>query len=279
MTKWWLAVGPPRYWQIAFEHGNIWGLRATPRLKALWESLSEGDGMLFYATYPVSGIIGYGIVRTRFKQEKPLWPQEIKESKVIWYYRFEFDVTYCLPMEKWKTGKIVSERLFPRRGFQLISEEVANQIAKLLPSRHMEVEKVTELKRKKVSLHEDMKAKLLEIGHLQKMVSESEYNMNGGKLDVVWRRVEKGSPTYVFEIQVGGDLYRAIGKLKHANDLWNSNIFLVVTKSDIAKAHELLAGTFHEIRGKIRIIETEKINELFKRKKAYRDYESQLGIS
>ena len=279
MANWWLAVGPPEHWQIAFEHSNIWGFRATPRLQALWESLSDGDGMLFYATFPVSGIIGYGIVRTRFKQDKPLWPQEIKEGKVIWYYRFEFDVTYCLPKDKWKTDKVVSKKLIPRRGFHLLSEDLANQIVKLLPPRVMEAEKVIELEKKEISVHEDIKAKLVEIGRLQKMISESEYNMDGGKLDVVWRRVEKGSPTYVFEIQVGGDLYHAVGKLKHAHDLWNSNIFLVVTESDVAKAHELLTGTFHEIRGKIRIIEIEKINELFKRKKAYRDYESHLGIS
>lgn len=98
------------------------------------------------------------------------------------------------------------------------------------------------------------------------------------KLDVVWRRVEKGSPTYVFEVQVGGDLYHAIGKLKHAHDLWNSNIFLITTKNDVAKARELLSGTFHEIERKIRVIEIEKINELFKLKKAYKDFEEQLGI-
>jgi len=280
MAKWWLAVGPPEHWQTAFEHGNIWGLRVTPRLQAFWESLSDRDGMLFYATSPVSGVIGYGMVRTKFKQDKPLWPQEIKERKVIWYYRFEFDVTYCLPRDKWESDKVVSKRLIPRRGFQLVSEELANEIVKLLPYRGIEVpEKIPGLEKKEVSLHEDIKQKLLEIGRLQKMIAESEYDMDGGKLDVVWRRVAKGSPTYVYEVQVGGDLYHAIGKLKHAHDLWNSNIFLIVTKSDVMKAEELLTGTFHEIQGKVRIIEAEKIDELFKRKKAYRDFEYQLGIS
>jgi hypothetical protein len=63
-----------------------------------------------------------------------------------------------------------------------------------------------------------------------------------GKLDVAWRRVEKGSPTYVFEVQIGGDLYHAIGKLKHAHDLWNSNIFLVTTKNDVARAKDCYQG-------------------------------------
>lgn len=97
-------------------------------------------------------------------------------------------------------------------------------------------------------------------------------------LDVVWRRVENGSPTYVFEVQVKGDLYHAIDKLKHVHDLWNSNIFLIVAKEDVEKAKELLAGTFHEVQSEIKIIETDEVYELYKLKKAYRDYERKLGI-
>lgn len=271
LSRWWVAVGPEEHWRTAFENGNIWGLRATPKLKAFWEKLSEGDGLLFYATSPVGGIIGYGVVRTKFKQDKPLWPQEVKEGKVMWPFRFEFDVSYCLPQDKWRSDKIVFEKIIPRWGFQQTSEEVANQVVQKLQPQAGPIEKV--------SLHDKVKMMLIEIGRLQKMVSESEYDMDGGKLDVVWRRVEKGSPTYVFEVQVGGDLYHAIGKLKHAHDLWNSNIFLITTKDDVKKAQELLSGTFHEIEKKIRVIEIEKINELFKLKKAYKDFENQLGIS
>ncbi|MBS7611475.1 hypothetical protein KEJ27_04625 [Candidatus Bathyarchaeota archaeon] len=230
-------------------------------------------------TSPVGGIIGYGVIQTKFRQDKPLWPQEVKEGRIMWPFRFEFDVSYCLPQDRWRSDKVVFKKLIPR-GFQPISGELANQvIQKLYPQAKVaEAEKARPVE-KEASLHEEVKEKLLEIGRLQKMVSESEYDMDGGKLDVVWRRVKKGFPTYVFEIQVGGDLYHAIGKLKHAHDLWNSNIFLITTKNEVAKAQELLSGTFHEIERKIRVIEIEKINELFKLKKAYKDFEYQLGIS
>jgi hypothetical protein len=278
MANWWVAVGPPEHWQIAFNQGNIWGLTTSARNRTLWTGISDGDHILFYATTPVSGVIGHGIIKTKFKQDKPLWPQEVKEGKVIWFYRFEFDVTYCLPKEKWETDKAVCKGLLPRRGFHLLRQEFADEIVKSLTPAIIEPEKL-EGKKGKIPIHDEIKAKLLQIGSLQKMISESEYDMNGGKLDVVWRRVDKGSPTYVFEIQVGGDLYHAIGKLKHAHDLWNSNIFLVVTENDIPKAHQLLSGTFHEIQKEIRVIEIEKIDQLLKLKKAYKDYESQLGIS
>jgi hypothetical protein len=277
MSNWWLAVGRPDYWQIAFEHGNIWGLRSTPRHIALWERLSQGDKLLFYATSPISGVIGYGVMRTKFRQDKPLWPQEVKENKVIWPCRFEFDVEYCLPQDKWKTHKIVSVPLkaVVQSGFQAISAESAREIVEAFP---LKPPAVTVVEKKPVPLHDEIKEKLVEIGRFQKLIAESEYNMDGGRLDVVWRRIERAVPAYVFEVQIGGDLYHAMGKLKHAFDLWNSNIFLVISEEDMQKAKALLAGTFHEIRRKVKLVEARKVDELFRRKKAYRDFEAELGI-
>lgn len=277
MPNWWLAVGRPEHWQIAFEYGSIWGLKATSRQIGLWERLSQGDYVLFYATSPVSGVVGYGVVRTKFRQDKPLWPQEVEEDEVIWPYRFEFDVKYCLPQDRWRTNKAISDVLkaLARGGFQAISEELANETINLLIP---EVPKPEVVEREAISLHDEIKAKLLEIGRFQRLIVDSEYDMDGGRLDVVWRRIERAVPAYVFEVQIGGDLYHALGKLKHAFDLWNSNIFLVVAEEDVHKARQLLAGTFHEIRGKVKLVEVGKINELFKRKKAYRDFEAELGI-
>ena len=278
VPNWWLAVGPPEYWQIAFAFGKIWGLRAVDVLIARWEKLLEGDRILFYATKPVTGVIGYGVVRSKFKQDKPLWPREVQEGKVIWPYRFEFDVEYCLPQDKWMTRKVSSNYMAAaaKGGFQPVKEEEAQEIIRNLTLSSAKSEVSV---KKPVSIHDEIKDKLVQLGKLQSFIAESEYDMDGGKLDVVWRKVERGSPTYVFEVQIGGDLYHAIGKLKHAHDLWNSNIFLITAKNDVTKAQELLSGTFHEIGKKIRLIETEKIDELYRLKKAYKEFEYQIGIS
>jgi len=127
-------------------------------------------------------------------------------------------------------------------------------------------------------LHEQIKAMLIEIGRLQGFIAEGEYPMDIGKLDVTWRRVEGGVPTYAFEIHVGGDLYHDVSKLKHAHDLWNSNLFLITTEKDINKIQQLLSGTFHEIRDKVRVIDAEKIKALYLKKKDYKDFERQIGI-
>lgn len=275
VPNWWLAVGPPEYWQIAFAFGKIWGLRAVDVLIARWEKLLEGDRILFYATKPVTGVIGYGVVRSKFKQDKPLWPREVQEGKVIWPYRFEFDVEYLLPQDRWIEDKVLTDyiKASAKGGFQSIKEEEAEKIVERLPKRP------TPKPEKTVSPHEEIKEKLVQLGKLQGMIAESEYSMDGTQLDVAWRKVEKAVPAYAFEVQIGGDIYHAMAKLKHAYDIWNSKIFLIVTEKDLGKASELLTGTFHEIKEKIRVIEAGKINELFKLKKAYRDFEKQLGIS
>ena len=269
LANYWLAVGPPENWNTAFGQSNIWGL--TERQQHLWKNLAEGDTVLFYATKPVSGIIGYGSVQTKFRQDQPLWPQEISEDKVIWPLRFEFNVEYCLPPDIWDTQKVTSDtlKLKAGMGFHSLEPDFARQmISQLQP----------ELPKVALSSHDEVKQKLVEIGKLQNYLAEAEYSFDIGRLDVVWRRVQQSVPTYVFEVQVGGDVYHALAKLKHAFDLWNSHIFVVARQADYQKVEALLSGTFHEIGSRLKFIELEKVEELYKRKKAYLDLEKELGI-
>ena len=271
MANYWMAVGSPANWKEAFEKGNTWGL--TQRQKRRWENLAENDFILFYATETVAGIIGYGLLQTKFIQDQPLWSEEIKQSKVIWPLRFEFNVEYCLPPNRWEIDRITSDtlKLKVAIGFQKVEPSLAEQVISQL--KQMKVEEPTE-----TSLHKELQRKLVEIGRLQKYLAEGEYPFEIGKLDVAWRRIERSVPTYVFEIQIGGDLYHALAKLKHAFDLWNSRLFLIASQADHDKARNLLAGSFHEIRERVKFIEVEKIEELYKRKKSYLDFEKELGI-
>jgi len=289
--NYWLVVGSKKNWDTAFQHGNIWGLKETQR--HLWENLKENDKVIFYATTPVVGVIGYGAVRTKVKQNIPLWPEEIRKKTVIWPLRFEFDIEYCVQPDRWVSDKTVSKELFPRAGFQLLDVTVAKKLISSMgvaeyitttPEVPQVAEEPAEFvtileKQGKVLLsHDEIQEKLIEIGKLQKFIAEKEYIFDIGKLDVVWRRVENSVPTYVFEIQIGGDIYHALGKLKHAFDLWNSHIYFVASEKDHIKATSLLSGTFHEISNRIKHIELDNVEELYKRKKAYFEFEKELGI-
>ena len=289
--NYWLVVGGKKNWEIAFNHGNIWGLRETQ--KHLWDSLQEEDELIFYATTPIVGVIGHGIVRTKMKQTRPLWPDEIKKNEVIWPLRFEFDVKHVIQPDDWEEKRIENKALFPRAGFQPLNPDLAQEIIKVLDPNYYSKSETVKLpivadepkkyetmpEKTGVIAHDKIKKLLLQMGKLQKFIAEEEYVMEKEKLDVVWRRVEKSVPTYVFEVQVGGDIHHALGKLKHSFDLWNSHIFLVASDADNMKASVLLSGTFHEINNRVKLIDISKIEELYNRKKAYFDMERELGIN
>ena len=276
----WLATGPADYWRIAFEQGNIWGVRNTPRLAKYWQQLTQGDRLFFYATRPVGGIIGHGTIRAKFRQDRPLWPQEVDENRVIWPLRFEFDIEFCLPEDQWRARRFISPAMRGRAqsGFVRLPQQLADEIVQSLEP--AEVIPVKEEPEEYVSLstHRQMIDKLKQIGKLQGYITEREYAMDIGRLDVVWRKVEKAVPMYVFEVQIGGDVYHALAKLKHAYDIWNSRIYLVAGEGERARVNELLAGTFHEIAAELCFIPLGKVTELYNRKKDVRDLESELGI-
>ncbi|MEM3421421.1 MAG: EVE domain-containing protein [Candidatus Hadarchaeum sp.] len=76
----WICVGKVENWETAIS-GNIWGVKE--RQKNLWEKLQKGDLLLFYATSPVSGIIGVAKIDNKVIQDKPLWPEEREKNKLF----------------------------------------------------------------------------------------------------------------------------------------------------------------------------------------------------
>ncbi len=85
-------------------------------------------------------------------------------------------------------------------------------------------------------------------------------------------------PSHVFEVQVAGSLAEAMGKLTHAYDLWNSRILLVARQEHLVRFRELTAGSFREIRERVKFIDVAHVEELHQRKRAYQELESELGI-
>ena len=218
-----------------------------------------------------------GRVITKFKQDRPLWPAEIQKGEVLWPLRFEFDAEFCFPPAQWESSRlqIDSLRAIVQAGFQPLKDKARDVV---LQAFEAFIGQPIREKGDVTGLHEELKAKIAEMGKIQKFLAEVEYPIETTRLDVVWRRVEKSVPTYVFEIQVGGDIYHALARLKHAYDLWNSWIFLVASPGDREKAESLLSGTFHEIRDRIAFVEIGKIQELYTKKKAFRELEEDMGI-
>lgn len=286
----WIILGPKESWQTAFKEGCIWGVKQV--LYPEWKALDKGDIIFFHITKTIGGIVGVGRVETKFIQDKPLWPDEIAIDKVIYPLRFEFHVDYLIEENNWRDKKIspglsIQEM---RRGINLLQERTVEKIYKdFRESFNYEIPIVNQIKTetirektltgKPASLdHSRIQEIIFEIGKLNRLISEKEYPMENERLDVVWRRVEKSVPTYVFEVQIGGDIYHALGKLKHAFDLWNSNIFLIGSEQDMERVESLLMGTFHEIQNKLKKLSPEKVTELYEKKREWTDIEKKVGL-
>lgn len=265
----WILTGNEENWETAFNSGNIWGVREGG-LVARWRKLQKGDLLVFYAKSPVKGFIGIGKIESKFKQDKPLWPDEIRAKSVIYPYRFDFQILGVLSPDKWTEEAVSADdlRISIQSGLNPVANDntIGEIISRLSDRFGLDIKtpekEVAEVKTEQ-SLHNQIRDKLVEIGRMERFISEKEYVIDGERLDVSWKRVVRGVPTKVFEVQVGGSPHQALAKLKHAFDLWNSDPFIIVEQSSLSKVEELLSGTFHELRPYIKVISTDKVEKLF----------------
>lgn len=129
------------------------------------------------------------------------------------------------------------------------------------------------------SIHAELKDKLADIGEILGKYTKTEYPSTLFTYDVVWKEGDEGLdllPSHVFEVQHHGQLDKALSALKHARDIWRSNLFLVVTEEkDRRKAQELvrplLSGLYHEIRTSTVILTADDVRRLHSAITEFRD--------
>jgi predicted RNA-binding protein len=151
-------------------------------------------------------------------------------------------------------------------------------LEKELEKKEQTIAQLTSQTRVKEPDHDHIKDVIHELGELKGEISEKEYPLDSGRLDVAWKRIRGGMPFAVFEVQIAGNSFQALAKLKHAWDMWNSTPFLVTTPEYEEKARQWVAGSFHEIRGKIRIINWVNIEALYEAEKRAREIRELIGI-
>ena len=127
--------------------------------------------------------------------------------------------------------------------------------------------------------HTNIKEMIYQICLYEGRPSEKEYSIGSlGKLDVAWKRIRLGNPTHAFEVQIGGDFYKSLTKLKHAFDLWNSTPVLVTTAEYEEIAKNLMNGSFHEMATQVRIINWKRIDQLYKLERELREVKGELRL-
>lgn len=266
--KAWIAVGDIENWERGLENG-IWGI--VPGLEHHWRRIEQNDVVLFYCKRPISRFFGAGLIRSKFQQTKPLWKEELHENRVIWPYRFEFDIICLLPLEEWDSSGVSNEKynlailggLNPVRDNTLAQEIIAALSPRI---------------ESKIFSGKDMALMLCEMGKIQRMIVETHYPVEDYTLDVVWKRVVRSVPTFSYVINLTDPLERSVSSLKHAHDIWNSRPFLIVDEKRISDAREASSGLYHEFEPSLKILSFNQISELYNAKKTFFDLEERYGM-
>lgn len=117
--------------------------------------------------------------------------------------------------------------------------------------------------------HEQLQSWLVEIGTSLGRYSAKNFDEGTYRYDVIWKPApnEVLGVTHAFEIQDKGNLTEALARLQHALDRWNPYLFIVITgERDWNRAERLLnfslAGSFHRLKGKLRLLSPRAVQDL-----------------
>ncbi|MGE4555129.1 MAG: hypothetical protein AB7D02_03335 [Candidatus Paceibacterota bacterium] len=304
-VKNWLVIGIPDNWETALSQPvPLWGLK--PRYQVEFQSMNIGDFLWFYATAPVAGVIGVGVVKDKYVDNVNLiWNEEKKLKEVIWPLRFRIHVLKVLPRDRWKTDKIKINdfHLFWQIGFQILRDKDAIELFQRVKSifdvptldnlfvgttipQSLIKEKqhvyTSPLQEKLITSHHELQNQIAEIGKLQFYYTETEYSITlpGEKknLDVVWKREIDGVPTFVFEVELAGSFEKAIERLKFAFQKWNSRPRIVVSQDSIKRIYNILTVSDRNFAQQVKIYEPTQITDLLNRKRELKTLEQNLNI-
>ncbi len=130
----WIAIGSPENWKTTIEGKKIWGLGSRHRTN--WSKVNEGDILLFYATRPVQGLVGFAKIHSKTVDQTPIWSQEEGPKGAIWPFRLLLDIEFCINPEQWSTKRVaLPEGVFLPRGFQKVQDDPAKRATEALQAK------------------------------------------------------------------------------------------------------------------------------------------------
>lgn len=278
---------------------GLWGFPEDKRgiNKKRWGLLEVGSEVLLYGEYKgVKGIWYLCKVTERFESRAPVkywiknptgYPWQIRFKPISPYSKISMDLLDKIrPLRREELVPMFGIRLFKAKAdrWSLIlfgdEKELPISYARQLFERMRDELNV---RNRKVIVkkpdHEKIKEIIFQIGLIQNRHPQKEYPLNRKKrVDVVWRRTPQSVPSVAFEVQIGGNLFESLSKLKHAFDIWNAIPVLVTVAGQIEEARRWIEGSFHELRDVFRIIVWEDIKEYYDLKHKVKELEAKLKL-
>jgi len=272
---------------------GLWGFPddKTGSNKRKWAMLESGDYILLYGEY--RGIKGIWILCTLLEKK------EVREPVKYWKinptgYPWQIKLTPVYPIDRFQRQKLETIEPIQRAelsslGIKIFRQKYDRWSIKIfdekIPEEYSAVKRACELLRirnEKIIIqkpdHDSIKKIIYKIGEMQNRFPEMEYPIENRRIDVIWRRTPKSMPNVAFEIQIGGNMFEALSKLKHAFDLWNTIPVLVTTGNQLEEARRWIEGSFHELKHIFRILSWQEIKEFYEVKQKVKDFEKKLGI-
>ena len=301
--RYWIFGVTSENWKISLER-SLWGLQQ--RYSRLTKKVVKGDILvMFISKVRPFGFHGaFEVVGDWTISNEPLWADETAERRVIYPFRVEIRTI--------QLGFAEYEKLVPKLDFvakkeghtfwvylkgipanlgrPIAESDYKTMLDELRQNPPLTVAPTAKPKAKtkvpssivaavpEAPDHDSIRDLIREIGLMENKVSQIEYPMDGWRLDVAWKRVTAGFPSHAFEVQIGGNFYEALSKLKHAYDIWNSKPILVTTEKYEGEARNLLQGSFHEIRGVASIVNWKRIATLYKLLKEAETTRKDVGL-
>jgi len=272
---------------------KLWGFKDT--LKGLWKKVKPEDYALFYhgGEFPYVGKISFLYpfkddekqAEEAEKIAEKVWGKDPRDGKAWSYLMFIYDVREMkLPLGKFneltgykfeaKPGKAVMRSIKLRK-------EKAQKLLTFIDNIYQVLKKPSEVAPTRLDLHEEVVQRIYELGEIIGYIPEKKWRKEGYVYDVVWHKPPREGPKCVFEVHVKGNLEKSLLSLKHANDRWDSHVFLVSTEDQINEAkRKYLVGALHELAesGSLILVKIEEIEEFYRFKGKFEWLERKFGL-
>ncbi|HLE09382.1 MAG TPA: hypothetical protein VI914_07115, partial [Thermodesulfobacteriota bacterium] len=144
----------------------------------------------------------------------------------------------------------------------------------------LEPAKIAEIVLPYTSDHQRLIKVIGEMGSLQNFYPQPEFTIpdENRRIDVIWKRETRGTPTYAFEVELSGGLDKALTKLHKCFRLWSTLPRVVTPTQDQSKIPNIASSYDLQFQKSIVCITPEQVQDIYAKKKSFKDLESKIGL-
>jgi len=263
---------------------KLWALKET--LHPRWDTINNGDYVLFYHAgkliyvgkvcfkYPFMDEPGQVEVGSYLAES--VWGRDVDGK--TWPYLFFLEDVREIDLTLSKLNELAGYNLNTIAGFMRIREVKALKVIEYLQQIYVKPPLKPKPMPSPLVDHERIVDVIYALGELIGYKPGKGWRHEGYEFDVVWHKPPRIGPKYVFEVHIKGSLEAALLRLKHAYDLWESQIFLVSTEDQLKEAQSKFLGELHELKDKVTLLDVKNVKEFYDFKGKFEWLERKFGL-